>query len=130
MKDHFINFWKTEDGSHKLLGRVRSTFEEQNTKLASNDGNAKSSQNLQSTLRKDFDVLRRSFLKCKPDDFEFAFHAYPANSVGHLHMHVFPKDGNLRKFSTKSHDWKTIPIEAVLEVEEEDQRGLVDSGSG
>lgn len=130
MKDHFITFWKTEDGSPKLLRRVRSTFEEQNSKLISSDENAKYSESLLFTLRKDFRALSQSFLKCKPDDFEFAFHAYPANSVGHLHMHVFPKDGGLRKYSTKSHDWKTIPIEAVLEVEEEDQRGLVESGSG
>lgn len=123
MKEHFITFWKTEDGSPKLLKRVRSTFDEQNNKLASNEVNAESSESLRSTLIQDFDALSRSFLRCKPDDFEFAFHAFPANSVGHLHMHVFPKDGDLRKFSTKSHDWKTIPIEAVLEVEEEDERG-------
>lgn len=108
---------------------MRSTFEEQNSKLISSDENAKSRESLLSTLRKDFRTLSQSFLKCKPDDFEFAFHAYPANSVGHLHMHVFPKDGGLRKYSTKSHDWKTIPIKAVLEVEKEDQRGLVESDS-
>ncbi|KAF6237659.1 hypothetical protein HO173_003860 [Letharia columbiana] len=130
MKEHFITFWKTEDGSPKLLRRVRSTFDEQNTKLASNDRNAESCESLRSTLIKDFDMLSNSFLRCNPDDFEFAFHAYPANSVGHLHMHVFPKNSDLRKFSTKSHDWKTIPIEAVLEVEEEDSRALVEWGSG
>lgn len=130
MKAHFITFWKTEDGSPKLLERVRSTFYEQNIKLASNDRNAKSLDGLLTTLKKDFDSLSKSFLRCKPDDFEFAFHAYPANSVGHLHMHVFPKKDELRKFSTKSHDWKTIPIEAVLEVEKEDERGTVQSGSG
>ena len=130
MKEHFITFWKNEDGSPKLLKRVRSTFEEQNTKLEKNDRNARSRKNLLHTLTKDFDVLSKIFLRCEPDDFEFAFHAYPANSVGHLHMHVFPKNGDLRKFSTKSHDWKTIPIEAVLEVEEEDARGVVESGSG
>lgn len=130
MKEHFITFWKTEDGSPKLLKRVRSTFDEQNTKLASNDRNAESCKSLLSTLIKDFDILSKSFMSCKPDDFEFAFHAYPANSVGHLHMHVFPKKGDLRKFSTKSHDWKTIPIEAVLEVEAEDERGVVELGSG
>lgn len=130
MKEHFITFWKTEDGSPKLLRRVRSTFDEQNTKLASNDMNAESCESLRSTLIKDFDMLSNSFLRCNPDDFEFAFHAYPANSVGHLHMHVFPKNSDLRKFSTKSHDWKTIPIEAVLEVEEEDSRALVEWGSG
>lgn len=130
LKEHFVTFWKNEDGSPKLLERVRSTFEEQNTKLGKNYRNARSRKSLLHTLTKDFDVLSESFLRCKPEDFEFAFHAYPANSVGHLHMHVFPKNGDLRKFSTKSHDWKTIPIEAVLEVEEEDAREVVESGSG
>ena len=129
MKEHFITFWKTEDGSPKLLKRVRSTFDEQNEKLASIDGNAESSESLLDTLMKDFDTLSKSFLRCRPDDFEFAFHAYPDNSVGHLHMHVFPKNDDLRKFSTKSHDWKTIPIEAVLEVEEEDEKEAVKSDS-
>ena len=98
--------------------------------MASNDRNAKSLDGLLATLKTDFDALSKSFLRCKPDDFEFAFHAYPANSVGHLHMHVFPKKDELRKFSTKSHDWKTIPIEAVLEVEAEDERRMAESGSG
>ncbi len=128
MKEHFITFWKTEDGSPKLLKRVRSTFDEQNEKLASKDQNARSSEGLLSTLITDFDALSQRFLRCKPDDFEFAFHAFPANSVGHLHMHVFPKNGDLRKFSTRSHDWKTIPIEAVLEVEEEDERVSAQAG--
>lgn len=130
MKEHFITFWKTEDGSPKLLRRVRSTFDEQNNKLASSCGDAESKESLLSTLVKDFDALSESFVRCKPVDFEFAFHAYPANSVGHLHMHVFPKNLDLRKFSTKSHDWKTIPMEAVLEVEEEDERRAVESCSG
>ncbi|CAF9942712.1 MAG: hypothetical protein ALECFALPRED_009929 [Alectoria fallacina] len=130
MKEHFITCWKTEDGPLKLLERVRLTFKQQNTKLASDDRSVKSCESLVSMLNKDFDALSKSFLKCEPDDFEFAFHAFPANSVGHLHMHVFPKKGGLRKFSTKSHDWKTIPIEAVLEVEEEDERRIEGQGSG
>ena len=130
MKEHFVSFWKTEEGYPKLLRRVRSTFDEQNTKLASDDRNVKSRENLVSTLTKDFDTLSERLLRCKPDDFEYAFHPYPNNSVGHLHLHVFPKKGDLRTFSTKSHDWKTIPIEAVLEVEEEDERRAVESGSG
>ena len=120
MKDHFITFWNNVEGPPKLLDRVRSAFDEQNLKLKSSGGIALRED--VEVLRGDFEHLSRRFLKCKPDDFEFAFHPYPAISVGHLHMHVFPKKGDLRKFSTKNHDWKTIPIEAVLEVEEEDER--------
>ena len=120
MKHHFITFWTSAEGPPKLLDRVRSAFDEQNLKLKSSGGMILR-ENVE-VLKADFEVLSRSFMKCKPDDFEFAFHPYPAISVGHLHMHVFPKKGDLRKFSTKTHDWKTIPIEAVLEVEEEDER--------
>ena len=120
MKDHFITFWTSAEGPPKLLERVRSAFDEQNLKLKSSDGIIPRED--VEVLKGDFEVLSRSFMKCKPDDFEFAFHPYPDISVGHLHMHVFPKKGDLRKFSTKTHDWKTIPIEAVLEVEEEDER--------
>lgn len=130
MKEHFIKFWKTEDGPRKLLGRVRSTFEERNNELASDNGKANSYGVSPSELKADFDRLSQYFVRCKPQDFEFAFHAYPDNSVGHLHMHIFPKDERLRTYSTKSHDWKTIPIEAVLEVEQEDERRAVVSGSG
>ena len=117
MKDHFINFWNTAEGPTKLLDRVRSAFDEQNLKLKSSGGIT-----LREDVEVDFEGLSKRFMKCKPDDFEFAFHPYPAISVGHLHMHVFPKNGDLRKFSTKIHDWKTIPIEAVLEVEKEDEK--------
>ena len=132
MKEHFITFWKTESGSPKLLKRVRSTFDEQNNVLVSKDVNGQSCEreDFLSMLKRDCDALSKSFLQCKPDDFEYAFHAYPANSVGHLHMHVFPKKNDLRAFSTKDHDWKTIPIEAVLEVEEEDERPAVEPNSG
>lgn len=129
MKEHFITFWET-GGSPKLLERVKSAFDDQNTKLKSDGKNAESYSSLLPTLKKDFEALSMSFLRCNPEDFEFAFHAYPDNSVGHLHMHVFPKQGFLRQFSTKSHDWKTIPIEAVLEVEEEDKNRVLEPASG
>ena len=128
MKEHFINFWKTENGPPKLLRRVRSTFDTRNNELASNDEKANSCKVSLSELNSDFESLGEGFLRCKPQDFEYAFHAFPDNSVGHLHMHVFPKDEKLRKFSTKSHDWKTIPIEAVLEVEDEDEKRAVELG--
>ena len=72
-------------------------------------------------LNDDFNSMAQSFERLKVGDFQFGFHAFPDNSVGHLHMHVFPRQSELRKWSTRTHDWKTIPIEAVLEVEEEDQ---------
>lgn len=120
MKAHFITFWET-GGTPKLLKRVRSAFDDQNSKLEANDKTLSSFRSLLPTLKADFENLAESFTKLKPKDFEFGFHAFPDNSVGHLHMHIFPKKSFLRRFSTRQHDWKTIPLDAVLKVEREDK---------
>ena len=120
MKEHFVRFWE-DNGSPKLLKRVKSAFDEQNAKLASNDKTLNSYHELLPTIKADFETLSHGFRHLKPEDFEYGFHAHPDNSVGHLHMHVYPKKSFLRKFSTYSHDWKTIPLDAILEVEEEDK---------
>lgn len=72
-------------------------------------------------LNADFERLAEKFYDLKAEDFEFAFHTWPDISVGHLHLHVFSKKWGFRRFSATQHDWKTIPIEAVLEVEQEDK---------
>jgi hypothetical protein len=122
MKAHFISFWETDNGIPKLLKRTKLAFDDQNNKLASKECTLDKHQKLLPRWRSDYESLAKGFQKCKPEDFEFAFHAHPDNSVGHLHMHVFPKKWSLRKFSSKQHDWKTIPLKAILEVEEEDKR--------
>lgn len=119
MQAHFIIFWEN-GGPPKLLEHVRTAFDDQNNKLVSND-KTDNSRNLVPTLKADFQALSDDFNRLKPGDFEFGFHAFPDNSVGHLHMHVFPKKSFLRRFSATQHDWKTIPLEAVLEAEMEDR---------
>jgi len=128
MRNHFINFWKG-GGAPKLLKRTRSSFDVQNDKLRrksdalspQDTATTTPYQRLMSVVRSDFEALSKRFSELKPEDFEFGFHAFPDNSVGQLHMHVYPKGNSLRRFSTKRHDWKTIPIEAILEVEQEDR---------
>lgn len=120
MKAHFVTFWNM-NGSLKLLAQVRSSFDKLNPVI---DGIEDSTTATYiSKLEDDFDSLAQEFLKLTPEDFEYGFHAYPDISVGHLHMHVFPRKSSLRQFSAKQHDWKTIPLEAVLEVEKEDELG-------
>ncbi|KAL2040773.1 hypothetical protein N7G274_006231 [Stereocaulon virgatum] len=126
MKHHFISFWETENGSSKLIRRTQSAFDDQNAKLERKQSNLDTFQKLLPTLKKDFDSLAEEFKQLKPKDFQFAFHAWPDNSVGHLHMHVYPKKEELRKFSAKRHDVKTIPLEAILQVQEEDRRRLAE----
>lgn len=57
----------------------------------------------------------------KAEDFVLGFHVFPENSIGHLHMHVFPHDNYFREHSTKDYDYKTVPLQAILDVEEEDE---------
>ena len=121
LRHHFRAFWR-QGGSRRILQRTRFSFDEQNAKLAAKVSMLESYNKLLPVVEADFRTLSHIFSEIKVDDFEYAFHAFPDASVGHLHMHVFPKKGELRKFSTRQHDWKTIPIEAVLEVEQEDQR--------
>ena len=122
MKEHFVSFWKSKDGIPKLLRRTRSAFDDQNNKLESKPSRPKKYKEMLPQWILDYKLLAKDFQECKPEDFEFAFHAHPDNSVGHLHMHVFPKSRVLREFSSKQHDWKTIPLQAILEVEEEDKK--------
>lgn len=127
MKAHFVHFWNTEHGIPKLLTRTKSSFEEQNRRLHTKESTRDKLSKLLPQWRSDFELLAKTFRKCKPEDFEFAFHAHPDNSVGHLHMHVFPRKWSLREFSSKQHDWKTIPLTAILEVEEEDSKERVEA---
>ena len=128
MKRHFISFWDLEHGSRKLIRRTQSAFDDQNKKLK--DKALDAYTKLLPALEQDFESLAEDFSKLRSEDFKYAFHAHPDNSVGHLHMHVFPKKDYLRRFSTKSHDWKTIPLEAVVEVEREDKMKLVAQANG
>ncbi|KAK4695067.1 hypothetical protein P7C71_g2618, partial [Lecanoromycetidae sp. Uapishka_2] len=126
MKEHFIDFWKDENGIPKLLRRTKSAFDDQNNKLATKKSTLDKYYKSKPQWISDYESLAKQFQNCKPTDFEFAFHAHPDNSVGHLHMHVFPRNSNLREFSSKQHDWKTIPLAAVLEVEDEDKRNRME----
>lgn len=121
MREHFIKCW-TEDGKDKIISHIRLAVESQNEKLAAKKETRAQYLHLCSMIWRDFQMLSEEFRTLAADDFVFGFHAYPDNSVGHLHMHVFPTKRSLRKFSTRRHDWKTISLECVLKVEKEHPR--------
>jgi hypothetical protein len=121
MQEHFMKFWNA-DGKDKIISRVRSAVENQNEKLASKEGNSARSLHLRFTVLNDFQRLSEEFRTLGTDEFVFGFHAYPDNSIGHLHMHVFPAQKSLREFSTRRHDQKTISLDCVLKVERESSR--------
>lgn len=138
MREHFVRCWNTEDGKDKMINRIRAAVESQNEKLMlslasfqkkqdpdddNNNDDAASTRflHLRDLVWQDFQTLAHDFRTLNADDFVYAFHAWPDNSIGHLHMHVFPAKDSLRRFSTRRHDWKTISLECVLRVEEEEE---------
>lgn len=118
MREHFKKYWN-EDGKEKIISRIELAVEGQNEKLASKKETSEEYRHLQTIVWNDFQTLSEEFRALGADDFVFGFHAYPDNSIGHLHMHVFPIKESLRKFSTRRHDKKTISLECVLKVEKE-----------
>lgn len=121
MKAHFVEFWNEGDsGKTSLLNRTKLAFDSQNDKLASEKGFASEYNALLPQITADFETMSKEFLRLKIQDFVIGVHPHPDISVGHLHMHAFPKVESLRKFSSKHHDWKTIALEAILEAEAQD----------
>lgn len=118
MREHFKTYWN-EDGKDGIISRIRLAVEGQNQNLASKKETSALYLQLESVIWKDFHRLSEEFRALGADDFVFGFHAYPDNSIGHLHMHVFPVKESLREFSTRRHDWKTISLECVLKAEKE-----------
>ena len=119
MKEHFRDYWSVFSRRMDLLHCVEDVFHAQNKKLDAKD--KKEYEASSPPVIEDYHEMARKFVNLDPEDFVYAFHPHPDHSVGHLHMHVFPKDESLRKFSSKEHEKKTIPLEAVLEVEAEDK---------
>lgn len=118
MKEHFIKFWNSPGGKEKVIQRAKKAFDEQNSKLERK--NETLYQQILPPILNYFNESSATFRNLTPKDFVFALHPWPDCSVGHLHMHIFPRLADLRKFSTRKHDWKTISIKSVLAAEEED----------
>lgn len=126
MHDHFVAFWQHDQGKEKILARAKRAVDDQDKKLRdapSPSSNSQSTNSVyndatRSSVFAQFNKLKDAFKKLQAKDFVFAFHVFPDNSIGHLHMHVFPHNEAFREFSTHVYDWKTVPLEAVLEVEE------------
>ncbi len=109
MKEHFIKFWR-QGGATKILARVKEVVEEHIT-----PGQDAGKDKIWAT----YDEMSGAYENLEPDDFAYTFHPFPDASVGHLHMHVYPKSDFFRKYSTEKHDWKNIPLDVVLAVEAE-----------
>lgn len=118
MKKHFEDFWNGNN-RHRLLHQTYCVMYKRHT-LAEKDIRGYDANK----IVKDFWGIAKSFEKLTADDFTYGFHVYPYNSIGHLHMHVFPHRRTFRQWSTYEHDWKTVPLKAILDVESEDSKCL------
>ena len=76
-------------------------------------------QEIEIYMKEHGDELRKKFVGLEVEDFTIGFHPHPHHSVGHLHMHVVAKPEIFREFSATRHDWKTVPLDVVEEVERE-----------
>ncbi|KAL8716998.1 MAG: hypothetical protein Q9181_008368 [Wetmoreana brouardii] len=121
MRAHFIDFWIQQNGASKILARAKQAVDDRDEKLRSGDGGSSPDYDgVRTDVFLHFETMKKKFAQLKVGDFLMGFHVFPDNSIGHLHMHVFPHVEAFREFSTKMHDWKTVPLQAVLEVERED----------
>ena len=124
MYRHFIDFWTNNDGREKLLGSAMQSILDQDNKLRESGANL-AAVNATEDVISDYNTLKAEYRKLTPEDFIFGFHPHPNHSVGHLHMHVFPHAEKFRQFSTKKHDFKTIPLQVILEVEKVNRRSKI-----
>ncbi|KAL8719674.1 MAG: hypothetical protein Q9225_003349 [Loekoesia sp. 1 TL-2023] len=120
LKTHFTTFWST-GGQAKILARAKRAMDDQDQKLLDNGSISPVYEEVREDVFDKFEAAKPTFSNLEPDDFLYGFHVFPENSIGHLHMHVFPHRDSLREFSTKEYDYKTVPLQAILEVEEEDR---------
>ena len=116
MKEHFVKFWDN-DGPRKILKGTQDVIGERNNILACKSKSGATFNSLVSDVWATYQEMSELFFGLKSEDFIYAFHPFPHCSVGHLHMHVFPEDHRFRTVSTTRHDWKTIPLEVILDAE-------------
>ncbi|KAL8964772.1 MAG: hypothetical protein Q9197_006809, partial [Variospora fuerteventurae] len=119
MHAHFTAFWSAPsgDGREKMLARAKRGVEDQDKKLLAAGTSNLAYESVRADVFAYFETTASAFKKLDIRDFVCAFHVFPDNSIGHLHMHVFPHPDRFRVHSTREYDWKTVPLEAVLDVE-------------
>ncbi len=116
LREHFVKFWK-HGGAQEIVARLKDIVKSRNDTIAKDQRTINEYFSLLPKVWATFDEMSKAFVNLGPDDFMYACHPFPDASVGHLHMHVFPRDNAFRKVSTKRHDWKTIPLKVILEAE-------------
>ena len=139
MIGHFRRFWSTPESADKITKCLESAV--QRRSKAAREALASHKPD----LLEDFDAAMKEVeasaqvlaaklreYRASQDDkiLFFGFHPAPDASVAHLHMHTLLVSDEFRQFSTRKHDWKTIPAQAVIDViHEEEQHARCESKS-
>ncbi|CAA7264688.1 unnamed protein product [Cyclocybe aegerita] len=126
---HFWQFWESPESRSKISWWLKEAVERRAASVMDTLKSQTSTNEFQSVM-KDVLVSTEKFarrlreLRASKDDrsFVFGFHPAPEASIGHLHMHIVLAAAEFREFSTRVHDWKTIPAKTVVEVISEEAR--------
>jgi len=123
---HFKNFWASNGSAQKSIDRINlalriraeDVLKGYKAKPETEAQRTEEFNSIMIDIRAAADGFAQKLLRgdVKQDDFFFGFHAAPDAGIAHLHMHVLLAPSEFRKYSTDKHDWKTIPVEAVIEV--------------
>jgi len=131
MMAHFRRFWITPNSVDKVIGWLNTAVERRasavrdSLKSHAADRIDKFDIVMKDILASSEEFASKLRLLQNPEDDNllfFGFHPAPEASIAHLHMHVILMGAEFRKFSTHVHDWKTIPVQAVIEVIDEEAR--------
>ena len=117
MRNHFTVFWNHQKGCEKILKRIHDVVMQRNDSIDRKSETGKLYNDLVAKVKSTYEKMSEMYATLKVEDFVFAFHPFPECSIGHLHMHVFPRDDKFRTVSTTRHDKKTIPLHVILKVE-------------
>ncbi|CAO1605339.1 hypothetical protein XANCAGTX0491_008860 [Xanthoria calcicola] len=131
LRAHFYDFWSKMKNREAMLARAHDALKERESALIHKGPRpAAYTDAVNAAVFSHFQRMKPAFLQLKAEeDFIFGFHVFPENTIGHLHMHVFPHDNDFREYSTRDYDYKTVPLQAILDAEGEDQSASAKSTS-
>ena len=126
---HFRDFWNRPESINKVAEWLKIAVERHASAIrASLEFHAPEKIDEFDAVMKEVFASSEKFANdlhlqhCPADDktFLLGFHPAPEASIGYLHMHVILMHPKFRQFSTEVHDWKMVPVQAVIEAIEED----------
>lgn len=130
MISHFRRFWRSAESADKIIGWLESAVKRR-TKAA-----REALVSHKPDVVEEFDAammevdasaqdLAKKLRECQKSQDDnalfFGFHPAPEASVAHLHMHSLLVSNEFRLFSTRKHDWKTIPAQVIIDVIQEEK---------